>query len=61
MRAFIRFGSIPSRLVDARKLLLQSLEASGLRWRIVSIRNAGKCGRWQTAGQTDAGLSKGGR
>lgn len=41
MRLFIRFGSIPSRLVDARKLLLQSLEASGVRWRIVSIRSAG--------------------
>ena len=44
MRMFIRFGSIPSRLVDARQLLLQSLEASGSRWKIVSIRNAGNAG-----------------
>ena len=41
MRMFIRFGSIPSRLVDARKMLLQLLEASGSRWRMVSVRNAG--------------------
>ena len=44
MRMFIRFGCIPSRTVDARGLLLESLEASGRTWRIVSIRNAGNAG-----------------
>lgn len=51
MRMFIRFGSIPSRLVDARKLLLRSLEASGSRWRVVSVRNAGNA----AAGKRQAG------
>ena len=44
LRMFIRFGCIPSRTVDARGLLLESLQASGLMWRIVSIRNARNAG-----------------
>lgn len=44
LRMFIRFGCIPSRTVDARELLLESLRASGLVWRIASIRNAGNAG-----------------
>ena len=36
----VRFGAIPSRAVNARQLLLQSLESSSIRWRIVSLRNA---------------------
>lgn len=36
----VRFGSIPSRAVDAKELLARSLESSGVRWRIVSTRNA---------------------
>lgn len=37
---FVRFGTLPSRPVDARRLLLASLEASCLPWRVISIRNA---------------------
>jgi SAM-dependent methyltransferase len=39
-RLFVRFGAIPSRAVNARELLLASLEASRITWRIVSVRNA---------------------
>ena len=40
LKLFVRFGTLPSQPVDARRLLLGSLEASGLPWRVVSIRNA---------------------
>ena len=40
LRLFVRFGAIPSRAIDARSVLLQSLDASGVGWRIVSIRGA---------------------
>lgn len=36
----VRFGAIPSRAVNARQLLLQSLESSRIPWRIVSLRTA---------------------
>jgi hypothetical protein len=36
----VRFGAIPSRAVNARELLLQSVESSGVNWRVVSLRNA---------------------
>jgi hypothetical protein len=37
---YVRFGVIPSRAIDSKKLLLQSLEQSRIRWRVVSIRSA---------------------
>lgn len=37
---FVRFGAIPSRFVDAKRLLFESLEESGLRWHVVSTRGA---------------------
>jgi hypothetical protein len=37
---FVRFGAIPSRKVDAKRLLLASLEESKAKWRVVSIRGA---------------------
>jgi len=37
---YVRFGAIPSRQVDAKRLLLESLESSANRWRIVSLRDA---------------------
>ncbi len=40
MRLFVRFGAIPSRVVNPRSLLLSSLEASAASWRVVSIRHA---------------------
>lgn len=40
MHLYVRFGIIPSRLVDARELMLASLEASAYRWRIVSVVDA---------------------
>ena len=40
LRLHVRFGAIPSRAVNARQLLLQSLESSGITWSIVSLRNA---------------------
>lgn len=36
----IRFGIIPSALVDAKKLFRNSLEESGVAWRVVSTRSA---------------------
>lgn len=40
LKMFVRFGIIPSAKVDAKKLFLESLEASNVNWKIVSIRNA---------------------
>lgn len=40
LHLFVRFGAIPSRFVDARRLLLESLEESALGWRVVSVRGA---------------------
>jgi hypothetical protein len=37
---YIRFGIIPSALVDAKKLFRDSLEESGINWRLVSTRSA---------------------
>jgi hypothetical protein len=37
---YVRFGVIPSRAIDSKQLLLQSLERSGVKWRVVSVRNA---------------------
>ncbi len=37
---YVRFGVIPSSKVDAKALMLKSIEASGARFRIVSCRNA---------------------
>ena len=39
-RMFVRFGIIPSAKVDAKKLFKDSLEASGVNWKIISVRNA---------------------
>ncbi|MYA07675.1 MAG: site-specific DNA-methyltransferase [Holophagales bacterium] len=50
LRLFVRFGTIPSRRTNPRKLLLSSLEASSLSWHVVSIRNA----RNATAGKRQA-------
>ena len=40
LRLFVRFGAIPSRPIDTRGMLFDSLEASGVRWRVVSVRRA---------------------
>lgn len=40
LRMFVRFGIIPSAKVDAKKLFMDSLELSGVRWRVVSVRTA---------------------
>jgi hypothetical protein len=37
---FVRFGAIPSRTVDSRRLLLESLEESRVKWHVVSTRGA---------------------
>ncbi len=37
---YIRFGIIPSAQVDAKSLMLSSLEESGFQWRVVSTRAA---------------------
>lgn len=37
---FVRFGAIPSRSVDSKRLLLESLEESDLSWKVISIRSA---------------------
>ena len=40
LHMYVRFGIIPSALVDARKLFRASLEESGIDWRLVSTRSA---------------------
>lgn len=40
LHMYVRFGIIPSAKVDARELMLNSLESSTANWRIVSVRNA---------------------
>jgi hypothetical protein len=37
---YVRFGSIPSRAIDSRKVFVDSLASSGHRWRVVSFRGA---------------------
>lgn len=37
---YVRFGAIPSRTVDSKRVLLNSLESTSLRWRIISVRSA---------------------
>lgn len=37
---YVRFGIIPSSEVDARELVLNSLEESGVSWKVVSVRSA---------------------
>lgn len=37
---YVRFGIIPSALVDAKRLFRNSLEASGVDWRLLSTRSA---------------------
>jgi len=40
LHMYVRFGIIPSALVDAKKLFRASLEESGVDWRLVSTRSA---------------------
>jgi hypothetical protein len=40
LHMYIRFGIIPSARVDAKSLMLSSLEESGFQWRVVSTRAA---------------------
>lgn len=40
LHMYVRFGIIPSALVDAKKLFKASLEESGVDWRLVSTRSA---------------------
>lgn len=40
LHMYVRFGIIPSSPVDARQLLRDSLDASEIEWRIVSVRTA---------------------
>lgn len=40
LHMYVRFGIIPSALVDAKKLFRASLEESGVGWRLVSTRSA---------------------
>ena len=40
LHLFVRFGAIPSRPIDSRRMLFESLEASGARWKVVSVRRA---------------------
>jgi len=40
LHMYVRFGIIPSALVDAKKLFRASLEESGVEWRLVSTRSA---------------------
>jgi len=37
---YVRFGIIPSSEVDAKELVLNSLEESGVSWKVVSVRSA---------------------
>lgn len=40
LHLYVRFGAIPSRQVDVRDLLLESLRSSDAPWKIVSVRKA---------------------
>lgn len=40
LHMYVRFGIIPSASVNAKKLFLESLKASGVEWRVVSVRPA---------------------
>lgn len=40
LRMFVRFGIIPSAKVDAKDVMKMSLEASGIDWKVVSVRSA---------------------
>jgi hypothetical protein len=40
-RMIVRFGSLPSEPVDAKKLLVESLQLADAGWRVSSIRSAG--------------------
>lgn len=40
LRVYVRFGALPSVRADARELIRDSLEASGVDWRMKSIRPA---------------------
>jgi len=40
LHMYVRFGIIPSALVDPKKLFRASLEKSGVEWRLVSTRSA---------------------
>lgn len=40
LRMFVRFGIIPSAKVDAKMLFNESLESSGVSWRVISTRHA---------------------
>lgn len=40
LHMYVRFGIIPSALVDAKKLFKESLEESGVEWQLVSTRSA---------------------
>lgn len=56
LRMFVRFGIIPSASVDAKSLMLASLEASKVSWKVISVRQAdtAEAGKRQ-AGQMAAG------
>lgn len=40
LHMYVRFGIVPSVLVDAKKLFRESLEESGINWHVVSTRSA---------------------
>lgn len=40
LHLYIRFGIIPSASIDAKKVFRESLDASGVNWRLVSTRSA---------------------
>ncbi|XKI48426.1 hypothetical protein R6H26_22900 [Altericista sp. CCNU0014] len=40
LQMYIRFGIIPSSKIDPKELILNSLESSGVEWRVISIRDA---------------------
>jgi hypothetical protein len=40
LQMYIRFGIIPSSKIDPKALILNSLESSGVEWRVISIRDA---------------------
>ncbi len=40
LRMYVRFGIIPSAKVNAKEIFRNSLEASGIKWRLVSVRKA---------------------
>lgn len=61
LHMYVRFGIIPSASVNAKDLMLSSLESSAIGWRVVSVRaadtaNAGKRQASQMAAKSDAAV-----